>query len=78
VWAIALTGSSDAFCSGLDLDQDRDAADADGTMAIRRARAATDHLADARRCRPLLAGGSESPWARLSLMNRIQIAPSAA
>ena len=36
VWAVALTGNGDAFCSGLDLDQDRDAATLmRGTMAIR-------------------------------------------
>src|SRR6476469_5646268 len=29
VWAVALTGNGDAFCSGLDLDQDDDEAGGD-------------------------------------------------
>jgi enoyl-CoA hydratase/carnithine racemase len=61
VWAVALTGNGDAFCSGLDLDQGSDGAGVDerndGASAEREH--ATDHLSLLMRVeceKPVLAG----------------------
>jgi enoyl-CoA hydratase/carnithine racemase len=61
VWAVALTGNGDAFCSGLDLDQDDDKAGGDepnDDVSDERERA-TDHLSLLMRVeceKPVLAG----------------------
>ena len=62
MWAVALTGNGDAFCSGLDLDQDRDRCDGEDAerSALRDERdAPTDHLSLLMRVeceKPVLAG----------------------
>ena len=61
VWALALTGNGDAFCSGLDLDQNSDRTDADepNDDASAERDDATNHLSLLMRVeceKPVLAG----------------------
>ena len=61
VWAVALTGNGDAFCSGLDLDQNSDRTDVDepNDDASAERDDATDHLSLLMRVeceKPVLAG----------------------
>jgi 2-(1,2-epoxy-1,2-dihydrophenyl)acetyl-CoA isomerase len=61
VWAVALTGNGDAFCSGLDLDQNSDRTDADERPddAATERDEGTDHLSLLMRVeceKPVLAG----------------------